>query len=111
MRQFRQRSFTAEAKVRVRELLALGYSVEQIAEDIGITELSLRSMACRHGLSLRAGVTRIPAEVSPSCYKALIIEADRMKVPVPLFVASLLELVVKENLFKALDLEPPDPRI
>src|SRR5205085_11723002 len=107
----RPKQFTAELQARVPMLIEQGLSTKEIAEALGLTEKSLRVLCCRNGISLRRVGTSISAAVSPSCYKALVIEADRMRTTVPNFVVSILEVVVKDKLFEALELELPERRI
>lgn len=109
----RKKFFTDEARILVRELIRQNVPIPEIADRIGVTVPSLRVLCSRNKVSLQYGKPckdgmAISASVSHSCYDKLVTEADRLRVTVPRITTMILEIVAKDRLFEALEIDPPE---
>jgi IS30 family transposase len=105
------RKFTPEAQAKIPKWLAQGLSNAEIAEAIGVTVSSLLKLCSTHGISLSRqsynpdnSQHSLRVMLSERAYRVLRQEAERMAVRNDELAELILERVVRDNLFNALEL-------
>jgi transposase-like protein len=93
--------FTARLRAKVPEWIAEGRTIEDIATAVGITPGSLRSACSRHRIRLGRVVN---LRISERAYTALRQQAAQMDMDEDRLARRILETVVYNDLFKALEL-------
>jgi len=101
--------FTPEVITEISNLVARGFSAAEIADTIGCTLSSLRVTCSRHGISLRRSKSaaerrlqgRLAVELFGDTAALLQREAEKRGISSAKFAASLLETIVRDNLYDA----------
>jgi hypothetical protein len=102
----RERIFTADTLLRIRQMAAEGSSSFEIAESIGSTPASVRVMCCQHKIKIGCGrraqtplplVAHLPGTLSAEfCRKA-----EELQIPASVLATKLLSAIVISNIYEA----------
>jgi hypothetical protein len=92
--------FTPEVFTEISNLVARGFSAAEIADTIGCTLNSLRVTCSHHGISLRSQ-GRLAVKLSGDIAALFQREAEKHGISPATFAASLLETIVRDNLYNA----------
>jgi len=102
----RERIFTADTILRIRQMAAEGSSSFEIAESIGSTPASVRVMCCQHKIKIGRGrsagtplplVAHLPGALSAEFRR----KAEELQIPASVLATKLLSAIVISNIYEA----------
>src|SRR5438477_1601784 len=98
--------FTSQVRGKIPELVRQGLNGRQIARIVGVRYSSLKVLCSMHGISLdhRPYARSVKIELAPETYRALQDKAKQLRMSRSDLAERVLEVVVNDNLFKALEL-------